>query len=471
MKLHPFLLVFMCLIAQSAMAQDWAGSATSDHDARYLTEGPLLIQNVTYLDGRGNLPKHMRDILITSGKINRIASTSTIDSLPENTHVINAKGMTAMPGFIDLHLHVGATAFDVDSNSPGNEPTKDDIQVTLNALLYSGVTTILDMGNDHDMIVGLRDARAAGYIPGPKIVTVGEIIPRLQTVKGTANMTSPEVKAEINELLDKRQAAGIEIVKIYGGFSNWEARHLTNAAHQRGMRVVADMWCSNLGRSTFEATNVDAFAHGACSPLPESEAAWMAAHHKFAMMTLTAFDYMGSHRAYKDYETKAFLKDPLVVGPHGTALVEDYYDKFFAVREWVNVGHESFFQQQLFGDLTHMLPDTKITVKRLFNAGVLIGLGTDAVWPPGNWPGESFHNEMLLHVEAGIPEQKVIQMATYNGARILKMEDERGSIEAGKVADIVLVKGSPVENINNTRNITYVLQAGRIVNRKALTKK
>ena len=77
---------------------------------------------------------------------------------------------------------------------------------------------------------------------------------------------------------------------------------------------------------------------------------------------------------------------------------------------------------------------------------------------------------MLLHSEAGIPNRDVIQMATLNGARILKLDDERGSIERGKIADILLVQGNPIDDINTTRKITYVLQGGRIVNRGALKK-
>ncbi len=78
------------------------------------------------------------------------------------------------------------------------------------------------------------------------------------------------------------------------------------------------------------------------------------------------------------------------------------------------------------------------------------------------------HQELKLHVDAGIPPIQAIKMATYNGATILGLEDEIGSIETGKIADLMLVRGDPSTNFHDTRNIEYLIQGGRLIDRKQL---
>ena len=68
------------------------------------------------------------------------------------------------------------------------------------------------------------------------------------------------MQQEIKQLIDDREAAGIEMIKLYAGLSNWSARHIVAEAHQRNMRAVADFWCSNMGRTVFRVTNVRGFA-------------------------------------------------------------------------------------------------------------------------------------------------------------------------------------------------------------------
>ena len=452
------LILFATFFSAAAIAKD------------YLHEGPLLIRNVNLVDGLGNLSNPMRDILIDDGVIQQISSAGKINDLPENSYILEADGMSAMPGLIELHAHVASLSYDQDDVfEVGLE--REDIQRTLNAYLYAGVTSILDIGNKHDFIVNLRDQINSGERMGPRIFPVGQTIHRLHTVKGIGSMPNAETKAEIQGLLDERQNDGMELVKIYNAVSPWEARHLVKAAHERGMRVVADYWCSNMSRTIFEVTALDGFAHGSCRELTEEEAQWIAHNNKFVILTMAAFDYMGGHRAYADYEKRGFLKEPLIVDPLGKEYVREYYRTFSDVREFVTVGEHSFFQAQHFGDMTNLLPDNQKNAFKLYKAGALIGLGTDANWPPGNWPGDALHHEILLHQQAGIPNEAVIQMATLNGARILKQDKLYGSIEKGKVADVVLVSGNPLVSIEDTRKVVHVIKDGKLVNRKALKAK
>ena len=431
----------------------------------YLHEGPILIRNVTVIDGLGNIPAPMRDVLLVDGRIERTSVTGLIGDLPRDAHIIDGEGLTVMPGLVDLHVHIGSVSFEA-----GEFGSWDAVGITrtLNAHLNAGVTTVQDLGNDHDKIIRLRDEINRGERVGPTISATGDNIGRLLTVTSVDSLTSEETQAEIKELLDVREAAGIEVIKLYAGMSNWSARHVVTAANQRGMRAIADFWCTNLGITTFMVTGINGYAHGGCRVISQADAEWMRDHDKFAMMTLMAFDIMGGHRPYADIKTRAFLKDPLIVDPLGKKTIEDYYDNFAMLRERFEDGEQSLYNSQLFGDIKHLVPTNQKNVVTLHEAGVLIGLGTDAAFPPGSWPGEGMHFEMEMHVDAGLDPLEVIKMATHNGARILQREHEIGSVESGKIADLLIVRGDPSNNIRDSRNIEYVIKEGKLVDRQAL---
>ena len=454
----PFLILTSFLISSPGNA------------ASFSHEGPVLLRDVTIIDGTGHLPYPNRDVLLVDGKIAKISVTSQIGALPEATKIIDERGLTVMPGLMDIHTHIGKVSF-----RPGEFENRDDLdsmQTYLDATIYAGVTTIFEVGGNMTTSIHLRDEINAGTRGGPTIITVGETIQSLETTqRGVGDLARPETVAEINEILNAREAAGIDIIKLYTGITPWEARHIISEANKRGIRAIADFWCSNLSIRLFMVTGLDAYAHGSCfEPLSEEDAAWMAANDKFAMITFTAFDTMGGHRPYADFPEKGFLKNPLIVDVLGKEVINDYYAAFHTIRERFEDGEESLYNSQLFGDISHLVPLNYINVKRMWEAGVLVGMGTDAAFPPGGWPGEAMHFEMEHHAKAGIPNLEIIKMATLNNAKFLRIDDRVGTVKSGMVADLILVKGNPAENISDTRNIAYVIKNGKILDRKAMRK-
>ena len=108
--------------------------------------------------------------------------------------------------------------------------------------------------------------------------------------------------------------------------------------------------------------------------------------------------------------------------------------------------------------------------KKLVDTGVLVGIGTDTPYL-NNWSGESVHREMELWVnEVGISPLRTLQAATSDNAKILKVDDRTGSIQTGLEADLLVVEGNPAKNISDTRNIRYVFNNGKIVDRQSLTR-
>ena len=105
--------------------------------------------------------------------------------------------------------------------------------------------------------------------------------------------------------------------------------------------------------------------------------------------------------------------------------------------------------------------------KGSYEAGMLVACGTDDSYV-SVWPGEAVHREMELLVMAGIPELEAIKICTYNSAKVLRREDEFGSIQVGNVADLLIVKGDPATNISDSRNVKYVFLRGNQVDRESL---
>lgn len=113
------------------------------------------------------------------------------------------------------------------------------------------------------------------------------------------------------------------------------------------------------------------------------------------------------------------------------------------------------------------LPKLLALVKLMYDRGVLLTAGTDSPFP---WiiPGVSFHEELRLLAEAGIPPAGVLRMATINGAVALRRDSEIGIVEPGKRADLVVLRAKPLENIGNTEQIEWVIQGGLVFGRKQI---
>ncbi len=442
-------------------------ASAGENRARYIHEGPILVRDVTIIDGLGRAPLSHREVLIQNGRIAQVAVANTIHELPEATHVIDGDGLTLIPGLIDMHVHfMGGW----NMTDPGYPLKRDPLAIDLSLwnLLYAGVTTFLDLGNDQEWITSLRDEIAAGERIGPRIVATGETLHSLEGVNKVLELPGKGVE-QIEKLLDEKQALGIDIIKLYADLSIWEARFIMEEAHKRGMRGVADFWYMNLSRDAAQVSGVDGFAHGGAVLVSSDDARWLKDNSRFAIPTLTTLMNLGGQRVYEDIDTQSFAQNPLIVDVLGPNMVREYYDAFYSMREKMHDGRDSFYRKLLFGDMTRLWELNRRNVKTLHEAGVIVAAGTDAPFPQGNWLGEAIHHELELLAECGIPNVEVIKIASYNAATILRREDEFGSIQEGLIADLVVVEGNPAENISDTRNVRYLIQGGRLIDRDSLT--
>ena len=458
----------------------------SQDSREYLSEGPVMIQNITVIDGLGNAPVAGRDILIADGKIAAITDSGK-STAPAGATVIDGEGLTAYPGLIDLHYHLkggwsGGNA--MQEKYPSSELLEDwALQQSLAALLYAGVVAALDMGSTHDWIVEQRNRINGGEFIGPRYYVVG--VPfsmdpsgwdgavRAETVgeppaDGLSTKVNTDDPAALAATLDKYVADDIQIIKLYSGISALGATFLLKEAKKRDITAVADVWQMNFSVDWMRMTGLDGWAHASPYRAGNSGMNWMAENNKFVVPTITVGEKLSGLRVKDDGDKQSFFDNPLVMDIWGREVVEDFYKSYPDVRKNLYEGPTSFYQYFNFGDLSGFREGFLDNTKRAHDAGVLIGCGTDAPAYPTLWSGESLHREMELLVMAGLTPIEAIKSCTYNSAKILREDKEFGSIQVGLAGDLVLVEGDPSENISDTREIVHVIYRGGVLDRKAL---
>jgi hypothetical protein len=360
---------------------------------------------------------------------NRIAAVGIGIPIPADARRIDLAGHTVMPGIVDVHAHYGGL----------NHSTLGVIEQRLSGLhaaLAHGVTTMYEVYGNVDKDFWVSDLQRRGDLIGPRLFSTG------QGIYGS-RLFRPKQYRYLESLDEVRQAAtynkerGATALKDYLT-PHRRARHqLATVARELGVNVEVEPGGeaqTNLTRLIDGATGI---AHG-----------------------------MGYTPIYSDvirmYAATAIGVTPTLIvtldGPQGETF---FYE---SERVWDN---EKVLRFSTREDLVarsrsgHFWPEDQFAprlaaiMKRLSDAGVSVQLGAH-----GQQPGLDAHWEMELFSQGGFSPMEVIQLATINGARHAGLDRDLGSIEAGKLADLVVMSRNPLEAIRNTRSITHVMQNG-----------
>ena len=465
-------------IAASLLITVVGADAHGQDAPRYSHVGSTLIVDVRVIDGLGNDPVEGQDMLVVEGRIAAVGETGSLDA-PDGALTIDGRGMTAMPGLMDMHIHTqGGWA---NGLIPGEayEVTYDDesVQQRLSGYLYAGVTTVLDVGTDHEYVLAKREQINSGDLLGPRFFTTGVAWSQSPSGWESGNTGGSEFGvstkvASFEELpaqMERYANDGIEIIKLYSGISAMAMQEVIKEAHKRDILVIADLWGLNMNRMLMQVTGLDGWAHtGAFVEVSYEDMQWMADNGRFVISTITVGEKLAGARVWDEDGEQLMFDEPLIVDIWGTEVVEEFYRVYPQIREGYYDGPNSFYQTSNFGDLSKFRDTSMRNIKIAYDAGVQVACGTDDIYA-SLWPGEAIHREMQLLVAAGIPPIDVIKMCTSNAARLLRRDDEFGSLRTGLAADIVLVDGDPSANIDDSRNVRYVFSQGRLVDRESLT--
>ena len=412
-------------------------------------DGPVAFVGGMLLDGYEAEPIHHATVVVDDGRI--VAVGSRLQP-PANATVIDVGGQTIMPGLIDAHVHVDLIGHgDYDRYYRflrGTERLHEVMPIAAKQMLRAGVTSAIDLGTPFE-ILDLREKIRAGELPGPRLTISGPWITRVY-LDGVPDsyqvlVDSPrEAAAAARDLI----AQGSDVIKTWVGLTEEDYRAIVEAAHVEGVKVHAHLYQPDAMWAAIR-TGVDVFQHAgsARNPPYDQELVSRIAHDRIPIVQTI------SHRIWVYPATVDFperLNDPV----HRRDMPADIYEE--VIDSFANFHRLGYFHH--IGDETR---NSKIAARQFIDAGAYMGVGTDAA-SPLNFHNEAMWFEMKALVESGMTPIQVISAATKTNAEILDQLDELGTVEPGKLADLIVVDGNPLADIDALSRVNIVVKDGGI---------
>ncbi len=419
--------------------------------------GDLLIENVTVIDGTGHLPMASTNVLVHDDRISRI-SRQAIDA-PTGARHIDGTGKYLIPGLMDMHIHLQGSA---EVTPEGLVVTGNDRSKGVRALhsyLYSGVTSIYDAGNVPDYILGLRDDERSGKLVSPRIFAAGGIVTYPGSHGSNSFATLVDSWPEAIPALEAHIARKPDVLKLTFEERGWGARpmipilpvdlmqHIIEYYNDRGIRSTVHTSSEYRARQAIFA-GIDSLAHPVIQgPITDSFAKLMGAKKIPMVTTLTIGENYSRLAEHPEYLDGPLYQATLTADEIKTLKTEKR--KEYQERKWT-------WWMKI---MTTIAQDN---VRKIHEAGGVLVAGTDQT------TGPALHRELELLADAGIPPFDIIRIATLNGAVFLGKEKDLGSIEEGKLADLVLLAADPSQDIHNAEQVLQVIKAGQIIDRSKL---
>lgn len=412
----------------------------------------LILVDVTVVDVRNGALYPNQTVYIEG---NRIAAVGPADevNVDDSAEVVDAAGGYLIPGLWDMHVHI-----------------TDATELALPVLLANGVTGFRDAGGDLKLLQRLESERAAGERIAPRMVIPG---PYVDSDKGIPHRLVVESAEDGRAAADSLAGAGVDFIKIHNGVPRDAYLALVARAQELGLPVVGHIplevppeEAARVGQagvehyvSIFEGTLQQRFAadpEGLMRQYVESELD--------ALMTVFAENGVWFTPTVYTYWIRA-QRGRLAVRPdprlrYVAPSLKAQWDAWYPVRDQDSIpeivaARERFYRIGLD------------VVRIARGAGVPLLAGTDLA-ARDVLPGFHLHDELVAMVEAGLAPHEALQTATWNPARFAGRTEELGTVEEGKLADLVLLEGNPLEDIRNTQRIKAVVVNGRLLDRDLL---
>jgi imidazolonepropionase-like amidohydrolase len=388
-------------------------------------------------------PKQEITVVIDNNRIVDVAN-GYLPAAPSD-QLIDLKACTVLPGLIDCHTHI---TVQLSPQAYYEDFFQGPVDVALKATVYArvtleaGFTTVRDVGDSDNISLALRKAINEGTIVGPRIFSSGKAI---ATTGGHADPTNGYSKryqgdpgpidGVINSADDARKAArqhykdGVDLIKITasGGvlslatsasnaqFTDEELRAIVETARDYGLTVAVHAHGAEAIKRAIRA-GVDSIEHG----------------------------------TYMDDEAISLFRE------RGTVYVPTLLAEYWATEKAKEKG---YFSDVVRTKATEVGPRGLATFAKAYKAGVNIAFGTDSGVSPH---GMNAH-EFSLMVSAGMPPMEAIKAATVNAAKLLRKESDLGSVERGKLADLIAVQGDPLKDMKILESVSWVMKDGKVI--------
>lgn len=398
----------------------------------------LAITNATLIDGTGAAPVAGRTLLVRGGRIVRVGAAGEV-RVPPGARVLNARGAYAIPGLWDMHVHALWDTAVADAFLP--------------AFVAHGVTGIRDMGGTLEVLRYARGRVAAGTLAAPRLVAAGLVLDGPEPVDPSISLRVA-TPAEARAAVDSLARAGADFVKVYTLMPP-ELFHATAArARERGMPLAGHVPgevdprdAARAGMRTMEHMRAElgGFCTRATRRTCDSIIPVLREHRVWQTPTLLP-RWVRAHMDSVDTADARAAELPAVVRQYWMAEHAGKRAQRTA-DDWRRLRGEHDEERWLAG--------------YLHASGLELLAGSDA-GVPFSLPGVGLHDELRMLVDAGLRPMEALQAATRNAAHALGA-DSLGTLEVGKMADVVLLAANPLDDIRNTRRIVAVVIGGRVL--------
>ena len=434
-----------------------------------LASPAVVIHDVTVIDTTGGPSQSHRTVVVRNGQIEKINSATEGDDTEQSAVHVKGKGKFLIPGLWDMHVHmVFGDWF----------PRGKD--VTLPLFIANGITGVRDMGGELEVLQQWRKEISAGTLLGPRIVMSGPMLdgPQPRFPSSIAIKTPEDGRRAVDDLKKR----GADFIKLQSLIPRDAVFAIADEARKQGISFVGHVpdsvrasEASSAGQKSFE--HLIGIFEGS-SPLEDEFLKGKKTEGQF----LSTYDPKRASNLFSLLAKNHTWQCPTLVWERGGNLIDETdfgHDARarYAPAYWKDVTWKRFTEQIVHEFNTDDLATRKRFVEKelevvnaMHHAGIPFLAGTDT--PPGVYvfPGFSLHEELQRFVAAGFSPLEALQTATLNPAKFLGMEARLGTIEKGKLADLVLLDANPLEDIRNTQKIAAVIVNGRYLSREELEK-
>ena len=416
--------------------------------------GPLVIRNATLFDAKSKSMRPNTTVVVRANRIEAVGPDGKV-AAPAGAEVIDAKGKALLPGLWDMHVHIS-------DNSEGM------------LHLAAGVTSVRDLANDVDELAARKARFDSGELRGPRIFRAGFLDgPGPFAGPTKALVATPE---EAKVWIDRYAASGHEQIKLYSSLKPELVAPITAMAHEKGMRVSGHIPAGMIADQAVDA-GYDELQHAnfvLLNFMPDVAG---------ETQTMKRFTEVGARAADMDLkspEVRAFLAklkrkdivvdptvatfegmftaEPRVADPSLAAILDRLPPAVARGAYGGGLAKDDAQRARYRASYGKMIE----VVGELHRAGVRIVPGTDG------FAGFILHRELELWAKAGVPNADILYAATLGSASVNHHEKELGSIERGKLADLILVDGDPSKDISDIRKTALVIKDGVVFDPKAL---
>ena len=392
-----------------------------------IPEGLIAFKNARIITMNGNEIIEDGTIIINRNKIEKIGKTSAI-TIPSDAKVYDMNGKTIMPGMVDVHAHVGAFRNGLS--------TQKHWQFYAN--LAFGVTTSHDPSVNTAAAFTLEELQRSGQLVGPRMFSTGFI---LYGAEG-------DFKAVVNNLEDARfaiartKAFGAKSIKSYNQPRREQRQQIMQAARELGVNVVPEGGSSFYANMSMIFDGHTGIEHNIPVNPVYKDVLSLWKNSKTGYTPTLIVNYGGMNGEFEWYQKNNVWENKTLLKYTPRYVVDS------------RARHRTMVPEEEYKN-GHIL--TSETVTALANEGVKVNLGAH-----GQLQGLGAHWELWMLQQGGMSNHEALKAATINGANYLGTADEIGSLEKGKLADLIIMDKNPLEDIQNSNSIIYTMVNGRL---------